>query len=104
MRRENKTCICCGKKYEFCLNCAEYDHLPRWMNIWHNENCKNLFDITTEYLAGNITSEKAKEEFAKCDLSYKNELHESIINAINEVNKRNKKIAVSKEKTVEDKK
>ena len=98
MRRIEKTCICCGEKYEFCFNCSDYDNLPRWMNIYHNENCKDLFNITSDYLAGNITAEQAKEKYEKCDLSYKYKLHESIKKAINEVNKLSKKSFEKKEK------
>ena len=98
MGRSDKTCICCGEKYKFCLHCSEYDSLPRWMNIYHNENCKKLFNITTEYKTKNISAQEAKERYDKCDLSYKYKLHKSIVDAINEVNKSNKK--KSKEKIV----
>ena len=98
MGKGNKKCICCGKEYTFCLHCAEYDHFPRWMNIYHNENCKNLFNITTEYKAGNITAKEAKDGYSKCDLSYKNKLNKYIVDVINEVNRLTKKNTSKKEK------
>lgn len=98
MGRGNRKCICCGKEYNFCLHCAEYDHLPRWMNLWHNENCKELFNITNDYNAQILTKEEAKDMFAECDLSYKDKLHKHIIEAINEVNKSDKKVVEKKEK------
>jgi hypothetical protein len=63
------------------------------MNNFHSENCKKLFKITSEYLAGNISAEEAKKEYSKCDLSYKNKLNKSIVNSINEVNRLAKKKA-----------
>lgn len=101
-QKNNRTCLCCSKTYTFCLHCSDYDHLPRWMNIFHNENCKKLFDITNEYLSGGITAEEAKERYSKCDLSYKNKLDKSIVKAIDMANKATKK-KVAKEKVVEEK-
>lgn len=100
-QKNNRTCLCCSKTYTFCLHCSDYDHLPRWMNIFHDENCKNLFDITNEYMAGKITAEEAKERYSKCDLSYKNKLKTSIVNAINTVNRAARKKVV-KTKVVEE--
>lgn len=102
MEKGIRKCISCGEEYKFCLHCAEYDHLPRWKNMWHNENCKNLFNIASEYSVKNISAEEAKERFSKCDLSYKNKLHKNIVKAINEVNKLTKKAASKKEKEVSE--
>jgi len=96
--KNNKKCLCCSEIYTFCLHCSEFDNLPRWMNIFHNENCKNLFNITNDYKAGSITAEEAKVAFSKCDLSYRYKLNKSILDAINEVNRSSKKKAVKEKK------
>ena len=85
LKRKNKTCITCGETYSFCTGCAEFDHLPRWMAMYHNENCKELFDITSSYLCGHITASEAKKRYERCDLSYKESLREKIQNSINEL-------------------
>jgi hypothetical protein len=58
---------------------------PIWYNLYHNENCKNIFNAASDYLANAITKEEAKEHFDNCDLSYKEKLHHKIVEAINDV-------------------
>lgn len=101
MAKGYRKCVCCGQEYKFCPHCAEYDSLPRWMGLYHNENCKNLSDTTTRYLLGSITAEEAKKQYSECDLSYKYKLKKSIVDAINEVNRLTKK-KNKKEKNIVD--
>ena len=54
IRKHKKTCILCGKEYSYCSNCSEYANLPVWHNIYHDENCKNIFNIATNFHAGKI--------------------------------------------------
>ena len=49
MVRNNKTCILCGNKYSYCSGCAEFDHLPRWMECYCSENCKDIFNALSAY-------------------------------------------------------
>lgn len=104
MRHNNKTCIVCSEKYTFCPSCAEFDHLPRWYNIYHNENCKNIFNIAARYLEGALTKEEARSKFQECDLSYKDKLNKKIVEVINEVSvkKRATKSNVPKQTIVEE--
>lgn len=85
MKKNNKECITCGKIYTFCNGCSQFDHLPRWMNLYHNENCMNIFEISTDYAGKYITKETAKDKYDTCDLSYKDNLRPNIIKIINEV-------------------
>lgn len=49
MARSTRKCIVCGKEYEFCGGCKRKNK-PSWMNIYHDENCKNIWHaITTHY-------------------------------------------------------
>ena len=91
MNRGKRKCVCCGKEYDFCPHCAEYDSLPRWMGMYHNENCKRIFETTNRYLLKTITAEEAKIQYSECDLSYKNKLKKTIVDSINEVNRLTKK-------------
>lgn len=91
-KKNNKICIACGKAYEFCNSCEQYDHLPRWMNIVHNENCRKLLYIAADYNIGKINAEQAREAFKDCDLSYKDKLDSSILDVVNiAMPKKNKK-------------
>jgi hypothetical protein len=44
---------------------------PTWMAEFHDENCKNIFDICTRYNMQLLTKEDAKVAIEKCDLSNK---------------------------------
>lgn len=85
MRKYNKTCIVCGEKYTFCSGCSEFDKFPRWMGIYHDSNCKDIFHIASEYTEGKINKDEAKELFDTCDLSNKNNFQKNILKVINDV-------------------
>ena len=84
-KKNNRKCICCSTEYRYCNSCSEDRTKPVWYTIYHNENCKNIFDTASDYLAGAITKEEARQKFDACDLSYKNKLHNKIVEAINAV-------------------
>ena len=84
-RKNNRKCICCSVEYRYCNTCNEDKMKPVWHTIYHNENCKNIFNIASDYLAGAITKEEARQKFDACDLSYKNKLHNKIVEAIDDV-------------------
>ena len=104
--KNNKKCICCSEEYRYCGRCGDYANYPTWMNIFHNENCKNIFNTTSAYLAGDITKEEAKIKFDTCDMSYKKNLKTEIIKVIDEVSKHEEKknieITVEVESTVSE--
>lgn len=85
MKKNNKTCIVCGEKYTYCNSCEAFYNLPTWMAIFHNENCKDLFTITSDYLSNTLDKDEAIERLNKCDLSYKDKLHKEILKAVNEL-------------------
>lgn len=84
-KKNNKKCIVCGKIYSYCNSCAEHRFKPLWMNIYHDENCRSIFNIAADYHAGKINKEKAKELFNECDLSNLLNFKESIYKLINEL-------------------
>lgn len=85
MVKDNKTCILCGKKYSYCSRCSEFDHLPRWMECYCSENCKNIFNILSGYTMKDYTKEEAKSLLEKCDLSYKSDFHHTNQEYINSI-------------------
>ena len=84
-KNNNRKCICCSTEYRYCNSCSEDRTKPAWYAIYHNENCKDIFNTASDYLAGAITKEEAKQKFDACDLSYKYKLHNKITEAINAV-------------------
>lgn len=83
--KNNRVCIVCYAQYSYCNNCKEHMHFPTWMNIYHSENCRNIFNIISSYLGQKITKEEAKKRLDSCDLTYKDNLKETIKNAIDEI-------------------
>lgn len=69
MAKKNKVCLTCGEQYSYCSNCHRKD--PVWMNEFHAENCKNIFQICTDFNFGILTKAEAKAALDACDLSNK---------------------------------
>lgn len=80
-----KTCIVCGKEYEYCNHCSSYRHVEAWHNIYHDENCRKIFNTAANYHAELISADEAKEEFLKCDLTNKKNIKPSIAQLIDEL-------------------
>lgn len=91
MRTNNKTCIVCGEVYTYCPNCAQFAHLPKWKNIFHNENCKKLFETVSDFKQNEITIDEAKEKIKDVDLSYIDKVKKSISEGVDIIMKHNSK-------------
>lgn len=85
MKPFEKICIVCGEHYEFCLSCSRFDNKPRWMQIFHNENCHDLFTILNQYSHGDINVSQAREKLNELDLSQKDNIKESLVKQIDEI-------------------
>ena len=85
MRKGMRTCVVCGVEYTYCNNCREHASKPSWMALYHDDNCRSIMNIATEFMAGNITKADAKSELDKCDLTNKKNFKESVVKAINEI-------------------
>jgi len=44
---------------------------PAWMNEFHEENCKNIFEICTNFNVNIMSKHEAKAALEQCDLSNK---------------------------------
>lgn len=71
MGRKTRECYLCGEKYNFCPTCSQDRMKPSWMSEFHDENCKNIFDICTRFNMGLISKEDAQKALSACDLSNK---------------------------------
>lgn len=80
-----RKCIVCGKEYEYCNRCSSHASMPTWMALYHDDNCRSIMNIATEYMAGNLTKTEAKFQLDNCDLTNKKNFKESVIKAINEI-------------------
>ena len=71
MGRRTRECLLCGTKYEYCHTCSQDKIKPTWMAEFHDENCKNIFDICTRFNMELMTKDEAKKALSVCDLSKK---------------------------------
>lgn len=95
MAKKARKCATCGEKYTYCPNCDR--HAPAWMTTFHDENCKNIYQICTQHNVGLLTKEQAQEALNACDLSNKENFAECIKNDFakilaEEPKKRSKKV------------
>ncbi len=65
----NKKCEICGKAYEYCPNCPRDMYKPTWMNRYHDERCKKLWDTLSANGIGDITATEALKRLQ--DIDYK---------------------------------
>lgn len=71
MGRKTRECYLCGEKYNYCPTCSQDRMKPAWMAEFHNENCKNIFDICTRFNMQLMSKSEAKVALSACDLSRK---------------------------------
>lgn len=83
--KNNRKCILCGTEYKYCGNCAEDSRLEPWHTIYHDNNCRTIFNTATDYRAGLLTKEEAINIFDTCDLSNKENFKSSILQLLNEL-------------------
>ena len=80
MASKYRTCLLCGKEYLYCNTCAKDKTKPAWMSEFHEENCKTLFQICTDFNMKFLTKDEAKKELLKCDISNKEKFIVSVQN------------------------
>ena len=80
-----RECVVCGKEYEYCNRCSSHANMPAWMALYHDDNCRSIMNICTEYMAGNLSKADAKAQLDGCDLTNKKNFKESVLKAVNEI-------------------
>ena len=83
-KKNNRSCIVCGRSYYFCNHCQDGEIKPSWFNIFHNQNCHDIYDAVAN-IYPEQGKEAAKEELDKLDLSNKENFHPNITKLINEI-------------------
>ena len=71
MARKSRECYLCGIEYKYCGTCSNDRMKPAWMAEFHNENCKNIFDICTRFNMNMMSKVDAQDALNACDLSNK---------------------------------
>ena len=69
MARYVRSCILCGKKYEYCNTCSAFQDKPVWMFSYCSEDCKDITSLLTDYIYNKISKEEVKEIISSKDTS-----------------------------------
>lgn len=85
-KRFEKVCTICRKNYQFCSQCSDFDHLPRWMDAYCSENCKDLYNIAAGWINNWLDKDVELARLEKIDLSRKEYYPDWLKNVINEMN------------------
>lgn len=78
MGRRTRECYLCSTKYEYCPTCSQDKMKPTWMTEFHDDNCKNIFDICTRFNMKLLDKSEAKKALSACDLSNKSKFKDYV--------------------------
>lgn len=94
MGKFDRTCVICGKHYEYCTNCDRFLNYPAYMAMYCSQECVDLFNVLSSFEAGQTSKEDAKKVLQGMDQSKMKMLKNSIANSY-------KKIMAEESKTEE---
>ena len=84
MVKNMRKCVVCGTEYEYCSTCSRHKSKAKWMNTFHDEKCKNIYDICVQYNANMLTKTEAQEALAAYDLAdtscFKEHIQKDLVN------------------------
>ena len=83
--RHDRECVICGRHYDYCPNCAQYDEKPRWMFMFDNENCKKIYDVVNDYKIGKIDAQAARSRFNNLDMSQRGQFVKGFKRVVDEI-------------------
>lgn len=85
MAKKNRTCYVCQEEYSYCPSCSKDYLKPTWMVMFHDENCKKIFETLQQYSLKELSAEEALLVIEQCDLSQKNKFRNDSKKVINEL-------------------
>ena len=106
MARYDRSCILCGKVYEYCNSCSAFQDKPVWMFSYCSEDCKDITSLLTDYIYNKVSKEDAKKIIDTKDTSrhmkYKGSYGKAYKEIMGEVDSEEKEIGKEKEVIKED--
>lgn len=76
--KHERACSVCGEHYSYCPNCSAYASLPRWMFLFHDENCLKIWQTINSFKTGNMDAAQAKEALEELDLSKRSNFNKAV--------------------------
>lgn len=90
-----RTCLCCGKPYEYCNHCGK--DMEPWKNLYDSIECKEVMNAVSAYNAGLADAEQIKAVLNKYNVTDYSK-YKGSINAVLEAISSPKKSAEPKKK------
>lgn len=85
-KQKLRTCCVCRKNYHFCPRCNEDKDKPAWYFTFCSSNCKDIYDITSQFENNWITANDAKRILDNLDLSDIENFGQSYKNSVAKIN------------------
>ena len=89
--KNNRSCKVCGDQYYYCPSCVPLDAPDRYKMVFCSLNCKDIFDVVSNYAFKKTDKLTAKSILSELDLSKRNQFSEKISEDIDEIMKSPKK-------------
>lgn len=106
MARYDRSCILCGKVYEYCNSCSAFQDKPVWMFSYCSEDCKDITSLLTDYIYNKVSKEDTKKIIDTKDTSrhmkYKGSYGKAYKEIMGEVDSEKEEIGEEKEVVKED--
>ena len=85
MGKFDRTCVICGKHYEYCTNCDRFLNYPAYMAMYCSQECVDLVNLLSSFEAGQTSKEDAKKVLQGMDQSKMKMLKNSIANSYKKI-------------------
>ena len=85
MERKLRTCAVCRTSYRYCPKCKEDEKKETWYFTFCSENCKDIYNITSDFEDNRITPNEAKKVLVNLNLSKLDNFGASYTSSINKI-------------------
>lgn len=85
MGKYDRTCVVCGKHYEYCTNCDQFINYPSYMAMYCSKECVDLFDVLSSFEAGQTSKEDAQKVLQGMDQNKMKMLKNSMANSYKKI-------------------
>lgn len=65
MEKKVRICPTCGREYKYCPRCQEDRDKPTWMFAWDTYECRQVFNLLSNYNSNAISREEVVKELKK---------------------------------------
>ena len=97
MGKFDRTCVVCGKHYEYCTNCDRFLNYPTFMTMYCSKECVDLFDVLSRFEAGQTSKEDAQKVLQGMDQNKMKMLKNSMANTYKKIMAEDEPVKIEEE-------